>query len=121
MEIHCRASGFPFAESLITRNPEVFGVVERQSGSSRKRNAVIVAKTAQIPVSYTTERTSFIFDARSHDPNVSTVILNDAPNTICQILVCGEYRALPASQPFFGSDPQTAIACAQKIKDLVAG
>jgi len=48
MEIYCRTSGLPFAESLIARNPEIPGVVERQSGSPQKRNSIVAAKTTQI-------------------------------------------------------------------------
>src|SRR5215468_10276265 len=48
MEIHCRTSGLPFAEALITRNPEISGIVERQPASSQKRNSVFVTKTTQV-------------------------------------------------------------------------
>src|SRR5215468_10276266 len=41
MEIHCRTSGLPFAEALISRNPEISRIVERQPGSSEKRNSVV--------------------------------------------------------------------------------
>src|SRR5262249_35539568 len=121
MEVRGRTSGLPFAESLITRNPEIPGAVERQSGGGRERNAVVSAKATQIAVSNTTERTASVVDSRPYDPNVSIVVLNDAPNTIGEILVRSDCPALPAGQAFPRSNPQASIARAQKIKNLVAG
>src|SRR5215470_17644563 len=109
MKIYCRTSGLPFAESLIARNPEIPSAVERQSGSPQKRNSIVAAKTAQIAVSNTTEWTAAVFDWRPYNPNVSILALNDAPNTINQVLVRGECSVLPVSQPFRRSDPQAAI------------
>src|SRR5215470_13688694 len=121
MEIHCGTSGLPPTESLITRNPEISGAIERQSGSSLKRNAVAPVKTAQITISNTAERTAPVLDWRPYNPNVPIMVLYDSPNTIRYALVRRECSVLPVGHPFRRSDPQAAVACGQKIEDLIAG